>query len=124
MKKRSNAAVAPVGGGKTIKVESVTLDEISTTLGVIPSFLKIDVEGFEYKLLEGAKTILSTCPAIFVEVHTLTLPRYGNVFEDLWTFVDHSAYDIFLQENELEQPVPYSSMKTPRERVHLFFRPR
>jgi FkbM family methyltransferase len=124
MKKRSNAAVAPIGGGKTIKVESITLDEISKRLGVIPSFLKIDVEGFEYQILEGAKTILPMYPAIFLEVHTLTLPRYGKVFEDLWALIDYNAYDIFVQESELDQPVPFSPMKTPRERVHLFFRPR
>jgi FkbM family methyltransferase len=124
MKKRSNAAVASVGGGKTIKVESISLDEISTTLGVIPSLLKIDVEGFEYKILEGAERILSTHPMIFLEVHTLTLPRYGNVFGDLWTLIDPDAYDIFIQENELDQPIPYSPTKIPRDRVHLFFRPR
>jgi FkbM family methyltransferase len=56
-------------------VECITLDKISETLGVIPSLLKIDIEGFEYKVFEGCKRILSANPAIFLEVHTPTLPH-------------------------------------------------
>src|SRR5258707_6988702 len=36
------------------------------------SFLKIDVEGYEYHVLEGSRSILATTPTVFVEVHTLT----------------------------------------------------
>ena len=45
---------------------------------IMPTFLKIDVEGYEYQVLEGSRSILATTPAVFVEVHTLTLPRYGK----------------------------------------------
>jgi FkbM family methyltransferase len=124
MKNRSNAAVSIKGGSRTVQVECITLDKISENLGVIPSFLKIDVEGFEYKVFEGCKSILSQMPAIFLEVHTLTLPRYGNTFDDLWKFVDPNVYDIFIQDNDIEQPVPYSPGESPGGRVHLFFRPR
>ena len=124
MKRRSNAAVSLTGSRRTVQVECITLDKISETLGVIPSLLKIDVEGFEYKVFEGCKTILSAKPAIFLEVHTLTLPRYGNTFGDLWTFIDPKAYDIFIQDNDKHQPVPYSAGETPEGRVHLFFKPR
>jgi FkbM family methyltransferase len=124
MKRRSNAAVSLTGSRRTVQVECITLDKISETLGVIPSLLKIDVEGFEYKVFEGCKAILSTNPAIFLEVHTLTLPRYGNTFGDLWKFIDPKVYDMFIQHNDNDQPVPYSPGETPGGRVHLFFRPR
>ena len=124
MKRRSNAAVSLRGSRRTMQVECITLDKISETLGVIPSLLKIDVEGFEYKILEGCKTILSAKPAIFLEVHTLTLPRYGNTFGDLWKFINPKVYDIFIQHNDNDQPVPYSPGEPPEGRVHLFFKPR
>ena len=58
MKTRSNAAVSFTDSRRTVQVECITLDKISETFGVIPSFLKIDVEGFEYKVFEGCKTML------------------------------------------------------------------
>jgi FkbM family methyltransferase len=124
MKNRSNAAVSSFGGGRTIRVECTTLDEISQGLQITPSLIKIDVEGYEYKILEGSKSILSKTPAIFVEVHTLTLPRYGNTFDDIWNLVDPRSYDVFIQVNELEQPTPYQPERRPGDRVHLFFKPR
>jgi hypothetical protein len=124
MKRRSNAAVSLRGSRRTVRVECITLDKISETLGVIPSLLKIDIEGFEYKVFEGCKRILSANPAIFLEVHTPTLPRYGNTFGDLWTFIDPKVCDIFIQDNDNDQPVPYSVGETPDGRVHLLFKPR
>jgi FkbM family methyltransferase len=124
MRKRSNGAVSLSGTSKTVQVECTTLDQVSETFGIIPSFLKIDVEGFEYRVFEGCKTILSTNPAICLEVHTLALSRYGNTFGDLWKFVDPNVYDIFIQDNDVRQPVPYIPTRTPGWRMHLFFRPR
>ena len=63
-------------------------------------------------------------PAIFLGVHTLTLPRYGNTFGDLWTFIDPKVYDIFIQHNDNDQPVPYSPGEIPEGRVNPFFKPR
>ena len=126
MKRSSNSAVSTKSDNSvnTIQVEFVTLDEISKELGVIPTFIKIDIEGFEYKLLQGSREILSHNPGIFLEVHTLTLPRYGNKFEDLWNFIDPNDYDIFIQGDDFEEPSPYSPNEVPQDRVHLFFKPR
>ena len=107
-----------------LQVERITLDQLSKDLGITPDFIKIDVEGFEYQILEGCKSILSTIPAVFVEVHTLTLPRYGKVFENLWTLIDADHYEIFIQSNDLEDPTGYTPGFVPGGRVHLFFKPR
>jgi FkbM family methyltransferase len=108
----------------SITVESITLDQLSKELDITPDFVKIDVEGFEYQILEGCKSILRTIPAVFVEVHTLTLPRYGMVFEDLWTLIDADKYEIFIQSDDREVPVCYTSGFAPTSRVHFFFKPR
>jgi len=90
----------------------------------VPTFIKIDVEGYEYQILQGSRSILSTNPAVFIEVHTLTLLRYGNRFEDLWKFIDQKLYDIFIQSEDFEEPVRYSPEAVQKGRVHLFFKPR
>ena len=125
MTRNSNGAVsARENDGNLNRVESITLDKLADDLMLTPTFIKIDVEGYEYQVLEGCKSILSATPALFVEVHPLALPRYGRAFHDLWKSVDHNAYDMFLQVDDLEEPVPYSPEVVPKNRVHLFFKPR
>lgn len=122
MAANSNGSVRTTGRN-SIAVESITLDQLSKDLGVTPDFIKIDVEGFEYQILEGCKSILRTIPAVFVEVHTMTLPRYGKVFEDLWTLMNADQYDIFIQLDDREVPRGYTSGFVPTGRIHLFFKP-
>tara|TARA_B100000614_G_scaffold262915_1_gene301221 strand:- start:40355 stop:41050 length:696 start_codon:yes stop_codon:yes gene_type:complete len=51
------------------KYEAVTLDEVLDE-SIKPTFMKIDVEGDEYRLLKGAERIIRDHhPIIFVEVH-------------------------------------------------------
>ena len=84
-------------------------------IGHLRSSRKTNVEGLEHKVFEGCKIILSANPPTFLEVPTLTLPRYGNRFDDLWKFIDPQAYDIFIQDNDNDQPVlPYSPGGNPR----------
>ena len=125
MKRRSNAAVSPTRRA-TLRVKCVTLDDISREFNVIPSFLKIDVEGFEYKVLEGCKSILSNNPAILLEVHLHAMGRYQNTFEDLWKFINPDLYDIFIQSYIEQEPVPYSpsGFYGDSTNIHLFFKPR
>ena len=55
-----NAAIADEG----IAVEQVTVDWLTRSAGL----LKIDVEGYERHVLEGAKTLLERTPNLFVEL--------------------------------------------------------
>lgn len=119
----SNGSVRP-DGRNSIEIESVTVDDLVKELGITPDFVKIDVEGFEYQILEGCRSVLATTPAVFVEVHTLTLPRYGKTFEDLWKLIDPAQYEIFIQSNDLEEPTAFPPGSVPDGRVHLYFKPR
>ena len=49
----SNASVRP-SGKHTISVESITLDALADKLKIVPAFLKIDVEGYEYRFWKAA----------------------------------------------------------------------
>jgi FkbM family methyltransferase len=108
----------------SISVEGITLDGLADKLKIAPTLLKIDVEGYEYEILEGSRSILATTLAVFVEVHMLTLPRYGRKFEDLWKFIDPYKYDVFVQDEDFNEPEPYVTKAVPIGRVHMFFRPR
>ena len=60
-----------VGTGQFIEtsIQTTTLDRYCAKYGLQPSFIKIDVEGFEYEVLNGTMEILRTCkPKILIEV--------------------------------------------------------
>ena len=70
--------------GKTVvKVPLTTLDE---DLADVPSIalLKIDCEGFELDILQGARQLIDRhAPALFLEVHPTLLGRFGHSVEDV-----------------------------------------
>jgi FkbM family methyltransferase len=124
MRHISNGSVAVNGGANTVNVECVTIDKLCADMGLLPDLIKIDVEGFEYQIIEGCENVISAVPALFLEVHTLTLPRYGKKFDDLWDLVNPELYDIYIQSDDKEPPALYSPQEIPNERVHLFLKPR
>jgi FkbM family methyltransferase len=125
MRPDSNGSVAFDGKANNgLEVESVSLDDLAAELGIKPNFIKIDVEGFEYQILKGAQNTLAMTPAVFVEVHTLCLPRYGYAFEDLWNLINPELYEISSQREDNEQPTLYTGRSAPGARVHLFFKPK
>jgi FkbM family methyltransferase len=67
-------------GQQTVTVQVETADAMVSQYGVnAPSFMKIDVEGAEIKVLQGAEEILKngTCKAVLIEVHFAVLHAAG-----------------------------------------------
>ena len=54
-----------------------TLDQECAALGIVPDLVKIDVEGFESEVLEGASTLLRARPTLFLELHLDHLESRG-----------------------------------------------
>jgi FkbM family methyltransferase len=84
----------PVAGAPqqkaTIKVQTVTLDEFSTTRKLQPDLVKIDVEGAELLVLRGCRRILAECrPRFIVAVHPTWLPAGQNATELFELFRGH-----------------------------------
>ena len=48
-----------VGKGRTIEVESTSVDILSAQLGISPTFIKMDLEGMELKAIEGAGNVIA-----------------------------------------------------------------
>jgi FkbM family methyltransferase len=57
------------------RVEQVTLDTVVT--GPV-DFVKLDIEGYEYRALLGAQKLLTMHPTMFVEVHPIELRQNGS----------------------------------------------
>ena len=72
--------------GKTedITVNTIRLDTFCQTNGVVPNIVKIDVEGMEPNVIEGAqKTITKHRPIIIFELWESHWTRYGPMIEFL-----------------------------------------
>jgi FkbM family methyltransferase len=63
---------------EAVKVSVTTIDSYCETNKIKPSLIKIDVEGFEFKVLNGArKTLREVQPRILVELHPMFWPALG-----------------------------------------------
>jgi len=74
--------VAPHSPGRSgsIDVPVATVDDLAATLGGPVRFIKLDAEGAEPDIIEGAaRTIARDRPAVFVEFNLFTLMALGNV---------------------------------------------
>jgi FkbM family methyltransferase len=111
----SNSSVVLSNPG--IKVELTCLDDYEH---LKPNFLKIDVEGFEHQVLQGAQRILSKRPKLAIEIHTETLSQYGASVEDILKSIAVDNYKLWIQWNDGEEPVEYNKQEPITKRVHLF----
>lgn len=108
-------------GKRDVKVQ--TLDSITEEQKLNkPDFIKIDVEGHEYKLLTGAKKVLSeSSPILFVEIiKTFNNIKYTNKdFEKNFNFLSSLGYIPFvLKDNAIKKFDP--SMQVDGVYMYLF----
>lgn len=77
-------------------VNSITLDEYAKS-NPIPEVIKIDVEGYEGKILRGAQETLShpNMETIFVEVHPSMLKQYGDDKHKIFANLEKLGYDCY-----------------------------
>ena len=80
----------------------VTLDEFSTwvmadyEVQVVPDTFKIDVEGYEYRVLLGARNAIRQLrPWLFLEIHQRLLKMYNNHIVNIYDLLMELDYDIY-----------------------------
>ena len=111
----SNSSVNMSGNG--VQVELTCLDEYEH---LHPTLLKIDVEGFEMQVLQGAKDILSKRPKLAIELHTESLSQYGASVQEIFRLIDIEKYKVWIQWEDGQQPEEYNRRTPINKRVHLF----
>jgi len=90
----TNAPQDSPRGKSTIEIETITLDTFSRQSGLIPRLIKIDTEGAELWVCEGAKHLLAHHhPALIIATHPLWLPE-GQKIEDLFKLLNDFGYRI------------------------------
>lgn len=77
-----------------LPVTAVTLDElVRDHAGVTPALIKIDVQGAEMLVLEGAAETLRTAgPALFVELHEDGLNKFGTSVSAILDYLSACGY--------------------------------
>ena len=79
----------------TLRVSGTTLDILVDRHGLEPCFVKIDVEGAEGLVLEGArKTIQRFRPAILSEIDDRLLGTLGYTSSRVWRALEESRYRV------------------------------
>ena len=111
-----------------IDVPITTIDDYSQRTGVYPSFLKIDVEGFELPVLLGAKhTLENHRPAMLLEVQKdrseifdyMTACGYlalNERFEVISKSGDMKLYNVFLHAQQHRWAIDHFSPNVPSEK--------
>lgn len=108
----------------TNEVEIIALDDYVKTQSILPTFLKIDVEGYESEVLKGATEILKTLPKLEIEIHTEILSRYNTSVEEIFELIDIQSYQTWVQWSDEEEPQPFDWQQKIDRRVHLFAIPK
>ncbi len=80
--------------GQVIEVDVVTLDELLSKEEP-PDTIKIDVEGYEFRVLKGARRVLGEFhPLVFLEIHPEVLGRWGTAIAEIYAFLEGFGYAI------------------------------
>jgi FkbM family methyltransferase len=86
------------------KVTTLTLDDYYSKNGADKiSLIKVDVEGFEMKVLRGAQEVIKKFrPDLFVEVNDANLRLQGDSLEMVFNFLKENGYCVFDPETSSE----------------------
>ncbi|MEO1077449.1 MAG: FkbM family methyltransferase [Bacteroidota bacterium] len=100
---RGNSADSGVASARKARTQSASfyetevqvraLDDFVASSGIVPDFVKIDVEGFEVPVLRGAEQTLRTHkPIVCVEVHPRDLAALGYNVDTVRDFLTALGY--------------------------------
>lgn len=89
-----NSSIVTIGDPDSLEIQISTLDMELSNRSVI-DLIKIDVEGFELRVLKGARKLLSIHkPLLLIEVHPGFLKQYGDSMVELLSFLDDCEYSV------------------------------
>jgi FkbM family methyltransferase len=88
-----NASYMPDTPVESISVPIKRIDTLVREVGSAPDVIKIDVEGYELKVLQGAVELLSSRnPTLIIEIHPRQLGLSGGSEDELFTLLKRHSY--------------------------------
>ena len=79
----------------TVVVETRSIDAICDDHACRPDLIKIDVEGFELHVLQGARRVLSQRPVVYLEIHPKLTANLGYDHTKCFDLLDQMDYVVF-----------------------------
>jgi hypothetical protein len=80
------------------------LDDICTLAPADRVLLKIDVQGYEKQVLDGAQRILATCRAVMLEMSLIPLYDGEVLAREMWGLLDAQGFDVWNLEPGFRHP--------------------
>jgi FkbM family methyltransferase len=88
------------------EVRAVALDELAAELGLRPRYvLKVDVQGAELRVLEGARSIVADAALVVLEVSFFPIFVGGSTFEEVVAWVREAGLVVYDVTNLLYRPL-------------------
>ena len=111
-------------GSKQVRVFTTTLDDYFFSSTPIPNLIKVDVEGAELQVFQGAKSLLTLsqadAPALIFEYGPRNSQQFGYAALDAVTFLRELGYTIFTwAEGNLARVEGSPTLPTRRETCNL-----
>lgn len=81
---------------ESIEVAIESIESASARLGIIPNFIKMDIEGYEYEAIKGSASFLSEHrPTIFLELHLNYLEERKLSPKSVVELLEQCGYSFF-----------------------------
>jgi hypothetical protein len=77
-----------------VSVCTRSIDAICGEYSCIPDTMKVDVEGFEVYVLQGASRILSARPLVYLEIHPQLTAQLGYDHTKCFDLMSEAGYDV------------------------------
>jgi FkbM family methyltransferase len=89
--------------GGTVEVAVTTIDSYCEEQGIAPALIKVDIEGFEFHALRGARqTLTKYRPVVVLELHPFNWAEIGVTSGDLVEILGELKYRVVPLENQAD----------------------
>ena len=123
-KTSSNASVLEHDVKNTMSIKADKADNLLTEFGHF-DVIKLDVEGYEAKVLSGCKKILESKPKLAIELHVPFLKNYNTNTEEIFRLIGVQNYEgtmIFRKDKSKSYPFKVNSINN--DVINLFLQPK
>jgi FkbM family methyltransferase len=116
----TNGSIMGHHSGRGIDLDMMTIDQLCESEGFLPDLIKIDVEGYEADVLEGASRTLRHRPALQIEVHPHQIGNFDKTVEQLWDLIDTPHYELWHQPHDMAQVRRIAGPIKIADRSHVY----